>query len=100
MPISIEERRFIRHWEEQRQGGRKSYVAIYTFGYFFVIFMIGVALGLFSGLRFVKVPLLTGLAVASLVGAFVVALYQWRRGESKFRKIISRIVEEDQTVGS
>ena len=96
MPITTDERRFMRHWEEQRQGGRRAYLAIYTFGYFFVLFMMGVALGLFSGLRFVQKPMLIGLGILSLAGAFAVALYQWRRGEKKFHRIISRVMEEDK----
>jgi protein-S-isoprenylcysteine O-methyltransferase Ste14 len=96
MPINTEERRFVRYWEEQRQGGKPAYIATYSFGYFVVIFMVGVALGLFSGLRIVRLNMLIGLGIASLVGAVIVSLWQWNKGEKKFRRIISRIVEEDK----
>mgnify|MGYP001765604794 CR=1 FL=1 len=96
MPINTEERRFIRHWEEQRQGGKTAYIATYTFGYFIVLFMVGVALGLFSGLRIVRINMLVGLGIVALVGAVFVSFLQWNNGEKKFRRIISRIVEEDK----
>lgn len=95
MPISTEERRFIRYWEEQRKGGKGSYVGTYTIGYFIVVFMSGVALGLFTGLRFVTAPLLIGLAVLSLLMAVLLALYQFGQGQKKFRKIIQREIDEN-----
>jgi protein-S-isoprenylcysteine O-methyltransferase Ste14 len=96
MPISTEERRFIRHWEEQRQGGKAAYIGTYTFGYFIVLFMVGVALGLFSGLRIVRINMLVGLGIVALLGAVFVSFLQWNNGQKKFRRIISRIVEEDK----
>lgn len=95
MPISTEERRFIRYWEEQRKGGKASFVAIYTFGYFIIIFMMGVALGLFSGLRIVTIPLISGLAIISLLGAVVLSFWQWQRHQKKFARIIQREIAED-----
>ena len=90
MSISPAERRFIRYWEEQRQGGKTAFVAVYTFGYLIIIFMTGVAIGLFTGLRFVTTPLLLGMAAASLTGAFMVSLWQWKRQQQKFSRIIKR----------
>jgi protein-S-isoprenylcysteine O-methyltransferase Ste14 len=94
MAITVEERRFLRHWEDQRRGGKKAYVGIYTFGYFIVIFMMGVAAGLFSGLRFVTIPILSGMALFSLVGAVALSLWQWKHYQKKFRVIISREMGE------
>lgn len=97
MPISTEERRFIRNWEEQRKGGKASFVAIYTFGYFMVLFMLGIAGWLFSGLRFVTLPLITGLGIVALVGAIALSFWQWQRHQKKFARIIQReIAEGDQ----
>lgn len=97
MPISTEERRFIRNWEEQRKGGKATFVAIYTFGYFIILFMMGVAFGLFSGLRFISIPLISGLAAVALVGAVVLSFWQWQRHQKKFARIIQReITEGDQ----
>ena len=95
MPISTEERRFIRYWEEQRKGGKASYVATYTVGYFIVVFMSGVAIGLFTGLRFVTAPLLIGLAIVSLLLAILLGFYQFSQGQKKFRKIIQREIAEN-----
>jgi hypothetical protein len=97
MSISAAERRFIRNWEEQRKGGKAGFIAIYTFGYFIIIFMTGVALGLFTSLRFVTLPLLSGMAIVSLVAGIGFAFLHWSRSQKKFRNIIQREIEEGQS---
>lgn len=97
MSISAAERRFVRNWEEQRKGGKANFVAIYTFGYFIIIFMTGVALGLFTSLRFVTLPLLSGMALVALVAGIGFAFLQWSRSQKKFRNIIQREIEEGQS---
>lgn len=96
MPISTEERRFIRNWEEQRKGGKATFVAIYTFGYFILLFMMGVAFWLFSGLRFVTIPLISGLGGIALVGAVALSFWQWQRHQKKFARIIQREIAEGE----
>ncbi|MCU0335978.1 MAG: hypothetical protein MUF62_13220 [Chitinophagaceae bacterium] len=96
MPLSPAERRFLRNWEEQRQGGKASFVGIYTFGYFIFIFMCGVALGLFSGLRLVNGKLLITWAIISAVGAVLAAFVTWRRFQQKFQAIVRREVAEGE----
>jgi hypothetical protein len=44
----------------------------------------------------VRINMLVGLGIVALVGAVFVSLLQWNNGEKKFRRIISRIVEEDK----
>jgi hypothetical protein len=97
MPISAAERRFVRNWEEQRKGGKASFVAIYTFGYFIIIFMTGIALGLFTSLRFVTLPLLSGMAFVALVAGIGFSFLHWNRSQKKFRNIIQREIEEGQS---
>lgn len=96
MPLSPAERRFLRNWEEQRQGGKASFVGIYTFGYFIFIFMCGVALGLFSGLRIVRPGLLIGWAIVSLIGAVIAAFISWQRFQRRFQAIVRREVAEGE----
>jgi small-conductance mechanosensitive channel len=98
MSISAAERRFIRNWEEQRKGGKASFVAIYTFGYTIIIFMTGIAIGLFTGLRFVTLPLLSAMGLTSLVAGIALAFYQYSRSQKKFRNIIQREIAEGESV--
>jgi hypothetical protein len=90
MAISAEERRFLRSWEEQRQGGKPAFIAQYALGYFIFFFMMAVVLGLFSGLRLVNINLVVYSALISAVASVVFAFVQWKRGQSRFSKIVRR----------
>lgn len=90
MAISSEERRFLRSWEEQRNGGKWQYVGIYTIGFTVMLFLGSVALGLFMSLPFVKLKLLIGIAVGSVGGAFLLSLAIWGHHQKRFHKIIKR----------
>jgi sulfite exporter TauE/SafE len=90
MSISADERRFLRQWEEQRQGGRSRFVLNYTIGFLVSYFMIGVAIGLFGSIPFIRPLWISLLFIVSLVAAFVTAVVVWHRGEHRFSSIINR----------
>jgi hypothetical protein len=92
MAITNDERRFLRSWEEQRTGGKSSYIATYTFGWFIVLFMMGVALGLFSGLRLVNARIILVWSLISAVGAVALSWWMWQRNQRRFRSIIKRVI--------
>lgn len=90
MALSPAERRFLRSWEEQRNGGKKSFVAIYTFAYTLVIFLSSVAVALFMNIAFIRKSWLISMAVGSVVAAFVLSNILWSRQQKKWRSIINR----------
>lgn len=92
MAISADERRFLRAWEDQRQGGKNVYVATYTLGLTLVIFLCCVALGLFLNLPFIRLYLIIGIAIASVISGFALSIIMWNRQQKKFRRIIDREV--------
>ena len=92
MAITPAERRFLRSWEEQRQGGKAGFVATYTFGYTLVIFISGIALGLFLNIPFIRFNWLLIMAISSIGGAFLISLIMWSRQQQKWRTIINREV--------
>ncbi|MES2647675.1 MAG: hypothetical protein V4717_12410 [Bacteroidota bacterium] len=94
MAISSDERRFLRSWEEQREGGKAGYVATYTFGLTFVIFLSSIAVGLFANLPFVKLYVLVIISIVSLVGAFIISIVMWNTKQKRFRDIINRELTE------
>jgi protein-S-isoprenylcysteine O-methyltransferase Ste14 len=96
MALSPDERRFVKHWEEQRKGGKGSWVGVYTFGFFILLYMGFVAFGLFMGLPFIKPVWLLLIGLVSLTGAISLALYWWRRNQQKFRQIVHREIREGQ----
>jgi hypothetical protein len=90
MAITPAERRFLRSWEEQRNGGKAGYVATYTFAYTFVIYLTGIALGLFLNIPFIRFKWLVMMAIASIAGAFIISMVVWKRQQKKWRNIINR----------
>jgi hypothetical protein len=94
MAISPAERRFLRSWEEQRNGGKTSFVAIYTFAYTLVIFLSGIALALFGNVPFVHQNWLTGMGIGSIILAFGLSHFLWYWQQKKWRAIINREMAE------
>ena len=90
MAITPAERRFLRSWEEQRNGGKASYVATYTFAYTLVIYLTGIALGLFLNIPFIRFLWLMLMAMVSIAGAFLISMMIWKRQQKKWRSIINR----------
>ncbi len=90
MALSPDERRFIKNWEEQRKGGKLSFIGVYTFGLFILLYMGIVAMGLFSGVAFVKVEWLGIAGIIALIGAISISLLLWRTQQKKFTKIVKR----------
>ncbi len=90
MALSPDERRFLKSWEEQRKGGKASFVGVYTFGLFILFYLASIALGLFSGVPFIKLIWLSLIGVGALVGAFVLSLVLWSWQQKKFSAIIRR----------
>ena len=93
MAITPAERRFLRSWEEQRNGGKAGYVATYTFAYTFVIFLTGIALGLFLNIPFVRFKWLKMMAIGSVLLALIISMLVWHRQQKKWRNIINREME-------
>ena len=52
--------------------------------------MMGVALGLFTGLRLITATILISLSIISFIAALMLALYMWQRNQLKIRKLIQR----------
>lgn len=90
MALTPEERRFLKNWEEQRKGGKTSFVGIYTFGLFIMFYMGFLAFGLFSGWAFLKASWLIIMGISALVGAIVAANWLWIRQQKKFSAIVRR----------
>jgi protein-S-isoprenylcysteine O-methyltransferase Ste14 len=90
MALTPAERRFVRHWEEERGGGRGAFLVRYTLAYFVVAYLCSVALALFLSIPFIKLLWLGLIAIFSLVLAFVVSVWVWRQNQRRFQAIIHR----------
>ncbi len=67
---------------------------MYSLAYFIALFMSGVVFGLFTGFRMLTWNILIGLAIISVVGAVIFAIFQRKRNERKFHRILRRELEE------
>ncbi len=90
MALSPEERRFLKGWEEQRKGGKASFVGVYTFGLFILFYMAFLAVGLFSGWRFLKATWLISMGVAAFLAALWLSNFLWRLQQKRFSSIVRR----------
>ena len=89
--LSKEERRFIRSWEEQRQGGRRAYYLLYIIAGT-VILTIGVSF-VMAMIRFALPRNLWAIPVISFLIAFFLTHYNWVRNERRFKVLIRRETE-------
>jgi hypothetical protein len=96
--ITREEKRFIRFWQDQRQGGKWSYYLLYTFGGGFIISLLAYILILW--ILHIRVPKpywllpLFGVAASAAISVIV-----WNRNEKRFKKIIRREVSGGSPTG-
>jgi high-affinity Fe2+/Pb2+ permease len=93
--LTTTERRFIRLWQEQREGGKLSYILLYSVvGTFIATIILSVFLVLFFQVVFGTFPfwivVLSGFLI-SLVSSWAT----WNRNEQKLRNIINREVDAD-----
>ena len=92
MALTPDERRFLKGWEDQRKGGKKSFVGVYTFGLFILFYMAFIAVGLFSGWPFLKASWLILMAIGALLAALGLSIFLWNIQQKKFMGIIRREV--------
>jgi high-affinity Fe2+/Pb2+ permease len=89
------ERRFIRHWQEQREGGKLSYIILYSIvGTFISTLILSVFLVLFFQIVFGTFPFWIVVLSGFLI-SFLASWVTWNRNEQKLQRIIRREVEAD-----
>ena len=93
MAINKDERRFLRHWEEQRKGSKLGYYALYILIWFFTsmlcLFFVFNNFMNFGKTSINTLYLITGLSIIIAVGCTHLT---WYRNEKQFKKIIDREV--------
>ena len=90
--ITQKEKRFIRFWQEQREGGKWSYYLLYTFGGGFIISLVSYILLLWILQIRVPKPYWLVPAVGVMLAA-VLSVVVWKLNEKRFKKIIRREVK-------
>lgn len=88
--LTASEKRFVKSWEEQRQGGKTKYYLLYiiigTFPAILVLSFLASLFGAFSKL-YITIPLSFAVSIAYTVRT-------WSANEKKFKSIIQREIQE------
>lgn len=96
--LTHKERRFIRHWEEQRRGSRAGYYMLYIFIWFFVaMIFLFFLLNNFVQIQRNNVQKLYGMLIAAAVISIIVTHLSFWQNERKFKKIIRREMDATST---
>ena len=95
--ITRTEKRFIRSWQEQREGGKWAYFLLYTFGGGFIISLVSYILILWILQIRVPKPYWI-LPVFGVIAAAFIAVLVWRSNEKKFKGIIRREIKLDKDI--
>ena len=104
--LTAAEKRFLRHWIEQREGGRAAYYMLYiSVGTFIFTLILSVFLFLFFNLGFGSlyfwIVFLGGLAIS-----ITTTLITWRNNERRFQRLIQKLRDnlpkntEDNSAGT
>ena len=94
--LTTTERRFIRNWQEQREGGKLSYILLYTVvGTFIATIILSVFLVLFFQVVFGSFPFWLVLISGFLI-SFISSWINWNRNEQKLQQIIRREIKADE----
>lgn len=101
--LTAKEKRFIKYWEEQRKGGKRSYLTLYilagTFIATIIVFFIFAMFGIDFENKLWMIPTI------ALVSITIISATTWKSNEKKFKHLIRREVgagmseEENHTNG-
>ncbi|MBN9350125.1 MAG: hypothetical protein J0H55_05515 [Chitinophagaceae bacterium] len=90
------DRRFVEYWQDQKKGSRAGYYLTYTLGWsivgFFVLFFFS---KLFTNLWETGGESLVYIfAIISIVSAFIITHFTYRRNEKRLHRIVEKHQEE------
>ncbi|HUR12245.1 MAG TPA: hypothetical protein VM012_12795 [Flavitalea sp.] len=92
--LSRKEHSFLRYWEEQRDGGRWSYLLLYTgVGTFMFSLIFSIALLLFYNVYY-RSPFFWIVPLTAFITSGLYAYTSWKLNENKWRNIIKREVDQ------
>lgn len=90
--LTATEKRFIKYWEDQRQGGRGKYYLLYIISGTFVAIIVLSFLSLMFSLGFPDN--LWWIIIGSFILVTTATILTWWRNEKRFKAIIQREIQE------
>jgi len=92
--ISAEEKRFVRSWQDQRNGGWASYFIMYSLIGTLVVSLFTFVVMFFFMQIYISVPILVIVPICSYIFSCILAIYYWKKNEKRLKSIIKREVAE------
>jgi hypothetical protein len=84
------EKRFLRYWEEQREGGKSKYllflVTLFSFCVLAVIFLAGIVMDLYFFMYW-PWPYIVGTAVVVAAACYFIVNRHWNNNEAKWTQL-------------
>jgi hypothetical protein len=90
--LTATEKRFVKYWEDQRQGGKIKYCLLYIITGSFVATLVLSFLSLMVGVDLPNNLVLV--AIGSFCIVTIATIFSWWYNEKKFKKIIQREIRE------
>jgi len=90
--LTVTEKRFIKYWEDQRQGGRTKYYLLYILTGSFVATLVLSFLMLMMGFDLPENLVL--IAISSFGFVTIATIFSWWNNEKRFKKIIQREIKK------
>lgn len=95
--LTSAEKRFIKYWEEQREGGKVKYYLLYIIvGTFIAVLSLFFLYSLFISPAFRLRFGVVAIAIMAPIMVTVITVTTWSRNEKKFKHIIKREMREGQ----
>jgi|SRR5215831_1303133 len=95
--ITIKEKRFIRYWEEQRKGGRRTYLILYAIAGTLIIGLLTFVVILLGFGLFLQPYMLWLVPASSLAIALIISSLTWNINEERFKRIIQREINDGKS---
>jgi hypothetical protein len=91
--LTATEKRFIKYWDDQRQGGRRKYYLLYIISGTFVASIVLSFLSLMFSLDFFP-DNIWWIVIGSFILVTTTTIFTWWRNEKRFKAIIQREIQE------
>jgi drug/metabolite transporter (DMT)-like permease len=88
--LTPKEKRFLKYWNDQKEGGKTSYVITYTIGWSVILFVLPLAtsfvVDMYSAFKLYQLPLWAAIVISILLG-YIISQYQWNKNEKKAERL-------------
>jgi drug/metabolite transporter (DMT)-like permease len=84
--LTPKEKRFLKYWKDQKEGGKSSYVIAYTIGWAVIIFILPLAgsfvIDMYTAFKLYQLPLWAAALISVLLG-YIISQFLWSKNERK-----------------